>query len=339
VTSTVLRSGDPTYPAALSPLGAPVLYLRGRLPALPGVAIVGTRQPSEEAVAFARTLAGALALEGIAIWSGGAVGIDAAAHEGALDGGGVTVLVAGGGLDRPYPAQHRGLFARVVDRGGALLARVPDGTPPMAPWFLARNEVLAALTIATIVVQAGLASGARSTAAAARRLGRTLLIVPHAPWDERGRGCAHELARGATAVTSARDVLEALGRPPPPPAKRPRGPTPSRSLTLALDRTTVSLDRGAGSPPALPSRLEPNPNEAAVLASLGSAALHVDEICERAGLGAHEVTPALLTLTLGAVVVEGPAGFFRRLPPAAAPPPTAAGRIRPPSSRNPQSTS
>jgi DNA processing protein len=313
MTSAVLRPGDPTYPPELAALGDPVIYLRGRLPTAQGVAIVGTRQPSEEAVGFTRALAGALARQGLAIWSGGAVGIDAAAHEAALDAGGVTVLVAGGGLDRPYPPQHRGLFEQVVARGGALLARVPDGTPPMAPWFLARNEVLAALTVATIVVQAGLKSGARSTAAAARRLGRPLLVVPQAPWDDRGRGCALELSRGAVAVTRAEDVLEALGRDPPPPVRgRSRA---SRSLALPLEGLTV-----ASPPPSapLPADQDPRtPAEEAVLRALGpvrASARHVDEICEETALGAHEVSGVLLTLTLGAVVVEGPAGFFRRLP-------------------------
>ena len=231
MTSTSIAPDDPSYPSALAALGSserppPTLYLRGRLPELPGVAIVGTRAPSEEAAAFARALAGALAREGVAVWSGGAIGIDAAAHEGALEAGGVTVLVAGGGLDRPYPPQHRDLFDRVVERGGALVARVPDGTPPTPPHFLQRNEVLAALTTVTVVVQAGLASGARSTAAAARRLGRALCVVPNPPWDPRGQGCALELARGAVAIYEVGDVLAAMGRPPPPPrrAKRTKRP-------------------------------------------------------------------------------------------------------------------
>src|SRR3954470_7263447 len=111
VSSTAIPPDDPAYPVALAALATPpTLYVRGRLPAGPGVAIVGTREASLAARAFTRTLATALAAEGLAIWSGGAVGIDAAAHEAALDAGGITVLVAGGGLDRPYPSQHRDLF-------------------------------------------------------------------------------------------------------------------------------------------------------------------------------------------------------------------------------------
>jgi DNA processing protein len=309
VSSTKIAPGDPCYPSALAPLAGagkppPTLWVRGALPSLPGVAIVGTRRASEAARAFTRTLAEALVRAGFAVWSGGAVGIDAAAHEGALEAGGITVLVAGGGLDRPYPRQHAELFARVVEQGGALLARVPDGTPPMAPWFLQRNEVLAAATAATVMIEAGLASGARSTAAAARRLGRPLCVVPGAPWDERGEGCAHELARGAQAVCSAADVLAALGRPPPPPAPRTRA-------RARRERAAPTMPL-----PLPPASLEPlDPAEQALFAVLGGEALHFDEACERSGLPASVATGALLTLTLRAVVVEGPAGFFRRVGP------------------------
>jgi DNA processing protein len=298
VTSITLPPGHPSYPPALALLDRPpVLHVRGRLPEGPGVAIVGTRQPCGEAVAFTRALAAALVGEGLAVWSGGAVGIDAAAHEGALGAGGVTVVVMGGGLDRPYPAEHGALFDRVLAEGGALVARVPDETPPRPPGFLQRNEVLAAATRATVVVEAGLKSGARSTAAAARRLGRTLCVVPHAPWDERGAGCAQELSWGAVAVASARDVLAALGRSPPPPRRRGRKDRAPPSATLPLPPVT-----GLGA----------TGTEGAILANLDDNPRHFDDLCERTGLPAQAVTGALLTLTLGAVVVEGPAGFFRR---------------------------
>jgi DNA processing protein len=177
---------------------------------------------------------------------------------------------------------------------------VPDGTPPTPPGFLQRNLVLAAATQATVVVEAGLQSGARSTAAAARRLGRTLCVVPHAPWDERGAGCALELSWGAVAVTSARDVLAALGRPPPPPRsprRRARKARPAPPATLPLPAVTG---------------LAPEGTEGAILANLDDNPRHFDDLCERTGLPAQAVTGALLTLTLGAIVVEGPAGFFRR---------------------------
>jgi DNA processing protein len=301
VASDLLPRDHPSYPAGLEPIGQPLLYLRGRLPSLPGVAVVGTRKPTPEACAFAATLARDLVRGGFAVWSGGATGIDAVAHEAALDAGGVTVLVPGGGLDEPYPRHHGPLFDRVVRSGGALLARVPDGTKPMAPWFHQRNALLAAATSATVVVQAGIISGARSTAAAARRFGRPLCVVPHAPWDERGAGCAEELAMGAQAVVSVREVLLALGRPPPAPRPgRGRGPTTGPSV--------LTLPLALGAPPR-----DLSPEESAIVAVLGDAPLHVDEVCERTGLSAHVVTRVLLTLTLGAIVVEAPPGFVRQL--------------------------
>ena len=312
MSSTQLFPTDPSYPPQLAALDGPgrpppTLYVRGRLPSSVGVAVVGPRRPSAEACTFTRTLTTALVVEGLAIWSGGATGIDAAAHEAALEVGGVTVVVAGGGLDRPYPPHHRELFERVLAQGGALVARVPDGTPPMAPWFLQRNAVLAALTAATVVIQAGLASGARSTAAAARRLGRPLCVVPHAPWDEQGQGCAHELARGALAIYSAADVLAALGRPPPPPRPATRRSPRVRRPAPIPAPTSLLL------PGAPPEALDPT--EAAIFAALSDQPRHFDEACERSGLPASVTTGALLTLTLRAVVVEGPAGFFRRISP------------------------
>ena len=335
--SLVITPTDPAYPAALHDLGPtrvqPSLYLRGALPAAPGVAIVGTRQPTEEALAFTRALVTDLASEGFSIWSGGALGIDAAAHEAALACRAPTVVVMGGGLDRPYPKEHVALFDRVLVAGGALLARVPDDVAPQPSGFHLRNELLAALTAATVVIQAGYKSGARSTARAGRRLGRPLCAVPHSPWDEIGRGCAVELALGARAITSAVDVVAVMtGEPPVRPA-------PARPRTLSPDRTpdrrptplllfghetagkTPGSSRGLPEPTegpilpgpdAAPSLLRLEGPELAVFAALDAAARHVDEICERSGERPGVVFATLLMLTLRTVVVEGPAGFFRR---------------------------
>src|SRR5690348_13223843 len=126
--SLVITPADPGYPEALvrlAPEGTPpTLYLRGALPHARGVAVVGTREPTAEAAAFTRALVRDLAAQGLSIWSGGALGIDAAAHEAALACGAPTVVVMGGGLGRPYPREHAPLFERVVAHGGALLARV-----------------------------------------------------------------------------------------------------------------------------------------------------------------------------------------------------------------------
>ncbi|WP_437752103.1 DNA-processing protein DprA [Sorangium sp. So ce1389] len=346
--SIEILPSDPSYPAPLwalvteSEAAPPTLYLRGVLPARPGVAIVGTRAASDEALRFTRALAAALGDAGFSIWSGGARGVDAAAHEGALEARAPTVVVSGGGHARPYPREHAPLFDRILAAGGALLARVPDDTPPLPGLFLQRNAVLAALTLATVVVEAGIESGARSAAAAARRLGRHLCVVPHAPWSPRGVGCALELVGGARPITRAADVIDVLGGPAPPPRRRARRAlrnSPPATGTLPLPDASFAAQ--AGAPPgkiapapaagaglggALRAELggaigaennaeitaEMTAEQRAVLDALDAHPAHVDEVCERTGLPPRRAVEALLTLTLQAVVVEGPAGLFRR---------------------------
>jgi DNA processing protein len=277
---------------------------------------VGTRDPHPEAVSFTRDLVRDLCAQGYSIWSGGARGIDAAAHEAALASGAPTVVVTGGGLDWPYPRAHIPLFDRVAACGGALLARVPDHAPPTPAGFLSRNEVLAAITLVTVVIEAPMTSGARSTAAAARRFGRPLCVVPHAPWDDRGCGCACELARGARAITCAADVLAAITEPPPLPQRR--GRKKSAMQSRQHEQTLSWLEPPQRSLRAFGSEM--SSIECAVLTVLGEQPLHIDEICERAGRSLTTVVEVLLTLTLQAVVVEDPPGHYRRPDHAAAAP-------------------
>ncbi|WP_437934058.1 DNA-processing protein DprA [Sorangium sp. So ce341] len=318
--SIEIQPADPSYPAPLWALvtdteaAPPTLYLRGALPSRPGIAIVGTRAASDDALRFTRALAASLGEAGYSIWSGGARGVDAAAHEGALAARAPTVVVSGGGHGRPYPREHAPLFDRILAAGGALLARVPDDTPPLPGLFLQRNAVLAALTLATVVVEAGIESGARSAAAAARRLGRHLCVVPHAPWSPRGVGCALELVSGARPVTRAADVIDVLGGPAPPPRRRARRSprnSPPAAGTLPLPDPAVAAP--ASAPPEETAQIPAmSAVERAVFDALDACPAHVDEVCERTGLPPRRAVEALLTLTLQAVVVEGPAGLFRR---------------------------
>lgn len=329
--SSILAPGDRTYPPLLLlaagggiiPDPPPVLYVRGAIPRAPGVAVVGTRRASEQAIAFTRALVTELAARGISIWSGGAIGIDAAAHEAAVVLGAPTVVVMGGGLGRLYPPENSGLFDRILAGGGALVARVEDHVAPRASGFHQRNEILAAATAATAVVQAGYKSGARSTARAARRLGRPLFAVPHAPWDEGGQGCALELVHGAHALTCAGDLLRALeGIAVAPRGERARTRRAGEAEQLELragagERARIDARRGLSSGAATPS-IEHLSSEARallqVLDGVGEEALHVDELCELSGLPLRTVVELLLTLTLQTVVVEGPAGFYKRAP-------------------------
>jgi DNA processing protein len=274
-------------PPRLADLESPPvsLYLRGELPRGPAVAIVGTRNPSADAVAFTRSLAADLAAAGVAVLSGGAEGIDTAAHEGALDVAGVTVVVAPGGWNRPFPAENAQLFQRVVDSGGAYLSLRADEVGADQGIFFARNACLVALSHAVVVTQLPFRSGAANAAKWARRLGRPLFVVPHSPWVPEGKGAIRELRRGALPLDRAKEVLMLLrdsGLHPLP------GPV-----------------QGELWPAAAPPDGDP------VLQALKSGACYADEICERTGLSLATVQQRILTLALSGVLVPGPLGSLK----------------------------
>jgi DNA processing protein len=195
--------------------------------------------------------------------SGGAVGVDAAAHAGALDAGGRTVVLLGCGLDVPYPRANTGLFARVRAAGGTLVSEHPLATPPRAAHFLPRNRLIAALSAAVVVVEAAEDSGSLSTARAAgsRGLGH-VLVLPGAPWDPGAAGCNQLIRDGATLIRSLTDLLEELG------ATTTCGTTsavqawsgldpPTRAvLTALIDGQLVSLGRLAAATDLAPAALD-----------------------------------------------------------------------------------
>lgn len=300
--------GDPAFPQALFDLpahklqGCAALFVRGTWPPRPGVAIVGTRNPTPEALEFTRNLAAAVTSAGWTVWSGGALGVDACAHTAAMDHGGTTVVVCPSGLDVTYPPEHADLFARVLSTGGALVSRFEDDVKPEQRYFHRRNDLLACLTFATVVIQASFVSGSRSTARAARRLGRPLYVVPHAPWDPRGQGCAAELALGARPLVSTGAFIEGLRQvalfPGRATREHPREPAGAARAIAQHARASHVCDAHA----------------ARVLEVIGEMPVHIDDLCEKSSLPFATVTAALLTLTLQAVVVEAPAGFYRRPP-------------------------
>jgi len=190
----------------------PALNTRGRWPPPPGprAAIVGSRRPSPYGEAVAEQLAAELAAAGVVVISGLALGIDAAAHRGALVGGGATVAVMGTGVDLVYPAAHGALAEQILGGGGALVSQFPDGTLPRRHNFPARNLTMAALSDVVVVVEAAQASGALITAEAALELGKDVMAVPGSIFSPLSVG-THALIRdGAGLVQNARDVLAAL---------------------------------------------------------------------------------------------------------------------------------
>lgn len=288
---------DPRYPSRLRGLrGSPasISVEGGSTEADVVVAIVGSRKASEAAKAFASDSAGRLARSGAVVVSGGAIGIDLAAHEGALAASGRTWVVAPTGHRGCFPKDHEAFFQKVARGPGAIIW-------PFAPTFVhrpcfhGRNRVLVAMADAVVVVQAGLPSGALNSASYACKLRKPLWVVPISPWDEVSNGSLQLLAGGARPLTSAHLFLSSLGLEGS--GNRPSSP----------GRVDVSVARLEGGP-----TLRLSGHEFKILAAVSTEPRHADTISTGAGMSPQATTAALLTLALENVVVEGPPGFFRR---------------------------
>jgi DNA processing protein len=256
-TAIVCSAGDPRYPKALADLARPPLQLwvTGRLPAAGErvVAVVGSRAATAAGYAQAQAIAAAVGQVGWSVISGGALGIDAAAHLGALQAGAPTYAVLGCGVDVVYPDRHLELFKQVAQAGG-LISEYPMGTPPRSGQFPLRNRLVAALAQAVIVVDARTRSGALITAARARELGRKLLAVP-------GSAGADWLIGSGEALPAAEpgDVLAVLAG----------GRAKAVPVPAALRPLIDLLKAGPESPAAIAERIgQPLP---AVLSALGEA--------------------------------------------------------------------
>jgi len=283
---------DPRYPLRLRSLPDPpasITVSGGAIDSPRAVAVVGSRDAVPDALRFARDLAGALARAGAVVVSGGAEGIDRAAHEGALRAGGRTWAVAGTGHEHCFPAAHAALFAAIGQGPGAMVWPFAPGYQHRSG-FLLRNRVLVALSDAVVIVQAGQQSGALHAASWARKLQKSLWVVPAAPWMNGFGGSLELLEMGARPLASRDAFLRALGLAGPLPA-RPSAHGPEPAVVPVGPLSELS---------------------AAVLGALSTSASHADAIAARARLTAQATAAALLTLALEDVVVEGPPGFFRR---------------------------
>lgn len=309
-----LRPHDPDYPRSLCHLDEPPnLTVSGALVANRAVAIVGSRQASDHAQRFAFGLAYHLARANVVVVSGGAIGVDRRAHEGAMHAGGATWLVSPTGRGEVFPAGNRDLVARIeASSTSRVIWPFEDGTPkdPHTPRY--RNGVLVALAECVVVVQAALKSGSRNAAAWARRLGRPVFVVPGAPWMDEFKGSVAEGARGAIPLWSYEAFFERLGLPAPdvkdPNAAwsgimPPSAPIPRRQARPQIfgDRPLFDADPAGWTE-----------EEKIVFSILSAAPTHQDGVVLRSGLPTSSTLTALLTLSLKDVVVEGPDGFFRR---------------------------
>ena len=292
----ILTLGDADYPATLLNITDPplMLYLLGslvpageaeaRLSALPCLAIVGSRNPTPQGQINAGQFAEALGAAGWCVVSGLALGVDGAAHEGALRAGGHTVAVVGTGLDRVYPRKHLELAHRIARRG-LIISEFALGTPPLTANFPRRNRLISGLSQGTLVIEAALQSGSLITARLAAEQGKEVFAIPGSIHSPQSRGCHLLIKQGAKLVESAQDVLEEL---------QPAG--------------TKSLDFAGDSQPQ-PSPLPDDP----LLLAMGFDACSLDALQARTGLATAELQAQLLALELQGELARLPGGQFVRV--------------------------
>ncbi len=300
-TRHILTWDHADYPAQLLTISDPplVLFVQGNAAALsrPAVGIVGARNATQQGVANARVFAQSLADKNITVISGMALGIDAAAHEGALNAVHnpcATVAVVGTGIDRVYPASHRDLAHRIAAQG-AVVSEFPIGTPPMAHNFPRRNRLIAGLSRGVLVVEAALRSGSLITARVAGEQGREVLAIPgsiHAPLS---KGCHQLLKQGAKLVESAQDVMEELRL--------------DQSFDLPPASTAAATDSAATFSSHAPKRSKPtapSPNLATtfptsddpVLAAMGHTPMDLDQLLAVTHMSAGDLLSRLTELEL-----------------------------------------
>ncbi|MDH3461016.1 MAG: DNA-processing protein DprA [Burkholderiaceae bacterium] len=279
----VVTLGDSDYPQSLLDTADPplLLYVQGRseLLSAASVAVVGSRNPTHQGVDNARAFAAHLSHAGLTVVSGLALGIDGAAHLGAIDGPGCTVAVLGTGLDRVYPRQHRELAHRIASNG-LLVSEYPLGSPPIAAHFPQRNRLIAGLCLGTLVVEATERSGSLITARLAAEAGREVFAIPGSIHAPQSRGCHALIKQGAKLVDSAQDILEELRLPAP--------------VLATVEQAT---------------RDDQDP----LLQALGFDPVALDALVARTGWAPAELNARLLELELDGRVARLPGQLFQRV--------------------------
>lgn len=294
----LLTLDDPRYPPALRQIASapPLLFWQGDIDliSLPQVAIVGSRAATPQGLDNARAFAAELARRGLVITSGLALGIDGAAHRGALEGGGYTIAVCATGLDRVYPARHKPLAHEIVARG-LLLSEFPTGVQALAENFPRRNRIISGLALGVLVVEAARESGSLITARYALEQSRELFAIPGSIHNPQARGCHALIRQGAKLVETVDDMLEELG-----PLLRPWLGT-----RLAEQKASAVEAPAAGDDPAVN----------AVLAALGDELLTLDALVERTGQSVTNLQATLTMLELEGRIAPASGGRYQRLHP------------------------
>jgi len=315
-TRHLLSFEDPCYPPLLKELDCPppLLYVEGDVHLLSAqqLAMVGSRKASESGRRVAHWLASELSCAGFTVTSGLAVGIDAQAHQGALDAGGRSVAVVGTGLDRVYPPAHRSLAERLLEKG-TLISEFPLGTPPLPGNFPQRNRLIAGLSAGVVVVEAAPRSGSLITARLAMEANREVFAVPGSIYNGNARGC-HELIRqGAKLVDSLESILEELTQLAP---HRVGGSDQVVALPQTAHHPDATKHAGQSSAPAkAPVADSPHllPEEQRMLQHLDQDPCTADDLVQRAGLPIEQVSRLLLALELQGLVMQVGGRFQRRV--------------------------
>lgn len=292
---SVLAPHSPRFPPRLAAIADPpnVLFVRGDPAVLQAdqLAVVGSRQPTALGERTARDLAYTLSKSGLVITSGLALGIDAAAHRGALEAAGRTIAVCAAGLDVRYPREHTPLAGRIAGCG-ALVSEFPPGTPPLRNHFIRRNRLISGLSLGVLVVEAARRSGSLSTARLAGDQGREVFAVPGSIHSPLSRGC-HELIRhGAALVEDARDVLS----------------------ELKLTDSIHALGQARAEPARRRTQRGELHNPAEILLdALGFEPTSVDALIASTGFSGEQLSALLLELELGGRVAAAPGCRYRRI--------------------------
>lgn len=277
---------DPLFPPLLKEIAAPptLLFVRGDvgLLSLPQIAIVGSRNATASGINIASEFARMLAGSGFAITSGMALGIDGAAHIGALKTG-KTVAVLGTGLDVVYPRQHRELYQQILDNSGVIISEFLPGTPPLPANFPRRNRVISGLSLGTMVVEAAIRSGSLITAKYAMEQGREVFAVPGSIHNVLSKGSHHLLKQGATLVESAQDIVEQLGG-------------------MLAYTEMESSNKNIGSD-----------ESGTLLAALGFDPVDIDTLVERTGLPIATLNHQLILLELEGAIESSNGRYHRRM--------------------------
>ncbi len=284
VPRSVVVLGDPVYPTALLHSADPPLlfYAQGNTALLSGMvlAVVGSRNPTRQGTDNARAFSATLSQANLTIISGLALGIDAAAHEGGLEGPASTIAVVGTGLDRVYPKRHLALAHRIAEQG-LLISEYSIGTPALPQHFPNRNRIIAGLALGTLVVEAALKSGSLITARLASESGREVFAIPGSIHSPQSRGCHALIKQGAKLVETAQDILEELQLMAP--------------RTAALPRVEVGLDQDP------------------VLSALGFDPATLDALVARTDWSSAALSVRLLELELGGHIARLPGQLFQRI--------------------------